>query len=188
MQQNIMNNVMTDSDNSYRSPLSVMLAKVYKQLMHKISGVSYAQRTLPLIEGTGGTVSVADILAYQIGWGKLLVSWYQSGMTGELPLMPGEGFTSWNYTKIAQHFYQKHHYDAGKQQEKEFESIVHEILKIIEKEDAAGNLDKIGIWDWCTLSSGKQWPLSKWIHINTIAPYKRAYTQVNRVISMLNKG
>ena len=54
-------------------------------------------------------------------------------------------------------------------------TIVIEIVQIVEQESVSGNLDKLGVWKWCNLKSGKQWPLRKWIRVNTIAPYKRAY-------------
>ena len=133
---------------------------------------------LKKIDGTGGKVSIRDLIAYQIGWGKCLIRWYEIGLSGELPEMPGEGFSTWNYVAIAKHFYQKHLYDSPDQQITVFQQIVARILEIIEKEYQSGNLDQIGIWPWCTLPSGKQWPLSKWIRVNTASPYKRAATLI----------
>ncbi len=49
------------------------------------------------------------------------------------------------------------------EQLKEFNRVVVEILEIVEREYKSENLDKEGVWKWCTLVSGKQWPLSKWI-------------------------
>ena len=96
------------------------------------------------------------------------------GISGQVPEMPGDGFSSWNYIAIARHFYRKYCYDSSDQQMVVFDQVVSRILEIIQKENDAGNLDRIGVWSWCTLSSGKQWPLSKWIRVNTVAPYKRA--------------
>lgn len=41
-------------------------------------------------------------------------------------------------------------------------------------------LDQRGIWAWCTLASGKQWPLSKWIRVKTASPYKRAVQLIKK--------
>ncbi len=144
------------------------------RLTQLISSIPISDRMQKIIEGTGGKVSVADLLAYQIGWGRNLVRWYEAGLQGKMPDMPGDGFLKWDYAAIANHFYQKYAYDHSEQQVKEFQQVVLRILEIIEIEQRTGHLDQIGVWDWCTLASGKQWPLCKWIQINTVAPYKRA--------------
>jgi hypothetical protein len=88
--------------------------------------------------------------------------------------MPGEGFSTWDYVGLAHHFYKIYRFDSFDEQMKEFTRLVTHILEIVEKEHRSGNLDKINVWEWCTLPSGKQWPLSKWITVNTASPYKRA--------------
>ncbi len=144
------------------------------QLVKIIANISVADRTLKVIDGTGGKVSVADLIAYQIGWGKNLIRWYEKGVEGKKPDMPGDGFSKWDYVAIAKHFYQKYSYDTSGQQLNVFDQVVSRILEIVEIEQQANQLDQIGVWEWCNLSSGKQWPLSKWIQINTVSPYKRA--------------
>jgi|GEM_PF-2260083 len=115
---------------------------------------------------------IGERIAYQIGWGQLLLYWYNTGTQGETPQMPGDGFTKWNYKAIAEYFHKKYLYDQSTQQEKHFQKVISEILEFIEKEYNTGNLDRCGIWAWCTLPSGKEWPLSKWIRVNTISPWK----------------
>lgn len=163
-----------------QNSLSQSIHKEYNKFVGVIAAVPPQQRLLKVIDGTGGKVSVADIIAYQIGWGNLLINWYTTGLTGKKPIMPGEGFTKWDYSGIAQHFYKKYHYDGYHQQEQEFHNVVTNIVNIVETEYQFGNLDKIGVWDWCTLASGKQWPLSKWITVNTVAPYKRATALIKK--------
>lgn len=119
-------------------------------------------------------VSIADILAYQIGWGKALIRWYESGLKNETPDMPGDGFSKWEYSAIAAHFHRKYAYDSAEQQLEVFAEVVARILAIVSYETQTGNLDKLNIWPWCTLGSGKPWPLSKWIKVNTASPYTRA--------------
>lgn len=131
-------------------------------------------RSKEVLEGTGRLVSVNELLAYQIGWGTLLISWYEAGVSDKTPVMPGEGFTSWDYNGLAAHFYQKYVFETDEEYERCLDRVVSRILEIIEVEQRSGNLDVLGVWSWCTLKSGKQWPLSKWIQVNTIAPYQRA--------------
>lgn len=165
---------------TFTAALSNEIKNSYNKLINAILIVPISKRDISCLEGTGGKVSIADIIAYQIGWGTLLISWYQAGIDNKKIQMPSEGFDTWDYTGLAQHFYQKFSYDKGEQQLIHFHDIVKTILQITQKEYKTKNLDALGIWDWCTLASGKQWPLSKWIRVNTIAPYKRAATLIRK--------
>jgi len=164
------------------APLSKLIKLEYNKLMNLILQIPMENRYKKIIDFSGGQVSVADLIAYQIGWGNLLIGWHQDGIKGKMPDMPGEGFTKWDYTGLAQHFYKKYQYDNGNEQIKQFHNVVQKIINIVENEYKNGNLDKTGKWAWCTLSSGKQWPLSKWITVNSSAPYKRASGLIRRYL------
>lgn len=163
-------------------PLSISIQKEYNKLVDMLSHIPEKSRLPKVLDGTGGKVSVADLVAYQIGWGTLFIGWYEAGLDGRMPVMPGDGFTKWDYVGLANLFYAKYHYDGAQRQERELHTIVHRILEIVETEHKTENLDKLGVWAWCTLPSGTQWPLSKWIQVNTVAPYKRATTLLRRFL------
>lgn len=88
--------------------------------------------------------------------------------------MPGERFSTWDYTGLAQHFYKKYSQLTPEQLKQKFFDIVTKIIEITEQEFSSNNLDKLGIWPWCRLKSEKEWPLNKWTRVNSVAPYKRA--------------
>lgn len=159
--------------------LSQNIQKEYNSLMEAVAKVP--NRTSRKINFTGGPVSVAELVGYQIGWGKRVIDWYEAGIKGEYIVMPGDGFDTWNYTKIAQYFYQAYQYDGGCEQEQIFHDTTKKIIEIVEKEDQTGNLDKAGAWEWQKLQSGKYWPLSKWVQVNTVAPFKRAATEIKKL-------
>lgn len=165
----------------YKAPLAQSIQKEYNKLIDIVSQIPSQQHMVKSIEGTRDTMSVADIIAYHIGWGKLLLGWYEAGCKKKIPQMPGEGFTKWDYTALARHFYTKYHYDGADEQIKTLHTIVKKIIAIVEHEYSTGNLNKIGVWDWCTLQSGKKWPLSKWIIVNTASPYKKSYTSIRKL-------
>ncbi len=162
------------NQNAGKHFLSEEIQKAYHQLVKIVLKHAPSRRISKVIEGTGGKLSVANLIAYQIGWGKALIRWYEAGIQGEIPEMPGDGFSNWDYTSIAKHFYKKYHYDAADQQMQVFHGVVERILEIIQTEYQLSHLDCLGIWTWCRLSSGKEWPLSKWVKVNTVSPYKRA--------------
>lgn len=171
----------------FKAPLSNEIYDAYQKLINAIEHIPQAQRAIKNIPFTAGIVSIADIISYQIGWATLLIGWYQAGITGKMPQMPGDGFDSWDYTGLAQHFYTKYHSDGGKKQLQQFHELVQEIIDIVETEYQSENLEKLGIWHWCTLKSGKQWPLSKWIRVNTVAPYKRAIIIIKQAADIKRK-
>lgn len=166
--------MMLNVHKQLQAPLSSQIAKAYQAFEQVVLQVPSSQVRLQEIDGTGGKVSVVDLIAYQIGWAQLLLGWYKAGLKGLMPQMPGDGFTTWDYTGLARSFYARY----GKRSPEELlqllrQSVI-EIIECVEREDAAGRLQATGIWDWCTLPSGKQWPLAKWVQVNTVAPYKRA--------------
>ena len=78
--------------------------------MEKIDKIPNNIRNKKIIDGTGGIISVNNLLSYQIGWDNLLINWYESGIKGKIIVMPGEGFDKWDYTGLALHFYKKYSY------------------------------------------------------------------------------
>ncbi len=165
-----------------KSILGQEIQLAYEQLVRCAAAVSDSQRMIRSIEGTSRKISLAELIAYQIGWGSSLINWYEAGIKKRSPEMPGHGFSTWDYAAIAQHFYIAYCYNSRHEQMEMFNRIVCQILKIIDTEDQKGQLDQLGVWDWCTLLSGKKWPLSKWIKVNTVSPYKRAKLQIKKAI------
>jgi len=158
----------------FTAPLGQEIQNEYHKLIESIGLLRESSMSTKALEGTGGLVSVRDLLAYQIGWGNRLVDWYRSGIEGQAPQMPGEGFEKWGYTGLARLFYQKYRFRNVVEQLETFRATVLDILQFVEKEHQRGRLDQLGVWSWCRLASGKEWPLSKWVKVNTASPYKKA--------------
>jgi hypothetical protein len=171
---------------TYVAPLSKAIQVEYNKVVALIE-LAQAHRAEVGIEGTGGKITITQLVAYQIGWGKLLVGWYEAGLKGVMPQMPGDGFETWDYAGLAHHFYNAYHYKSAAQQDQVFRDVVIKILDIVEAEYITQNLDRVGIWDWCTLRSGKKWPLSKWVQVNTVAPYKKAAGSIRKLLKSLSK-
>lgn len=154
-----------------QNPLSQEIEAAYT---HLINAIGDHDRSKKVIDWNAKKISLAELIAYQIGWGSCLIRWYEAGIHGKTPDMPGEGFKKWDYRAIAAHFFEKYGYDGGAEQAHHFEEVVRKIANIAKEEEMNGNLTREGVWPWCTLSSGKKWPLEKWIRVNTVSPYKRA--------------
>lgn len=169
---------------SNKTLLSDEIATAYNNLVDVVDRIPNQQFYEKTIEVTGEEpTSVADSMAYQIGWGTLLIGWYNAGIAKKDVVMPGDDFTTWDYVGIAKHFSEKYRYQDKSTTLEAFYSVVAEIIAIVKKEEKKnGNLNRLGIWSWCTLGSGKQWPLSKWVEVNTVAPYKRARLLISSAI------
>jgi hypothetical protein len=88
------------NSNDPLASLSQEIRREYDRLMKVVAPIPASVRILKKMEGAGGKVSVTDLIAYQIGWGHCLIRWYEAGIKGETPIMPGEGFSTWDYPKI----------------------------------------------------------------------------------------
>jgi hypothetical protein len=163
-----------------QSSLSKAIQKEYNKLVQILAKIPAHSRVIKIVFTPTGYLSATDIIAYQIGWGVLLIEWYTTGLEGKRPVMPGAGFSKWNYKGLAQHFYAHYTYKSAFEQEHMFFTVVSTIIYIVEKEYKADRLEALGVWPWCTLASGKQWPLSKWVTVNTLSPYKKATTVLKK--------
>lgn len=143
----------------FREKLLIAYQKLVKEV-HDID--ERASRRVEL----EGNVSICDVIAYQIGWGKLMLGWEAAEEKGQKTPMPAEGY-KWNQLGLlAQSFYKAYQHVSLKELLNEFDKIVQLILKWIDalSEDELFSLQQR---EW----AGDKWPLAKWIQVNTIAPY-----------------
>ncbi len=148
------------------------LRAAYSKLVEEAAAVPSDMERRPELEGG---ISPCDLIAYQIGWGKLLLSWDELEARGETVEMPAPGF-KWNQLGLlAKSFYQEQNTQTLKQLLAQFEALEERIRTFIESssEDA---LFGIGKRQW----AGQKWPLAKWIQVNTVAPYGRACAKLRK--------
>lgn len=120
-----------------------------------------------------GDISVCDIAAYQAGWGKLLIHWYDTGKKGEMPVLPAEGY-KWNQLgELAKHFYKTAEKEKYSDLLKQFGAMVIRVRQIIE-ENSDKQLYQLNTYNW----TGDKWPLGRWINVNSSSPYKSARAKI----------
>ena len=122
-------------------------------------------------------VSPADRLAFQIGWGQLLLGWHAAELRGEHVAMPAPGY-KWNQQRqLAESFYKECEHASIDELLGLFRETVEGIQEFIaELTDA--ELFENGHFEW----AGEKWPIVKWIQVNTMAPYTSARTAIRRQI------
>ncbi|KRL01101.1 ClbS/DfsB family four-helix bundle protein [Liquorilactobacillus capillatus] len=110
----------------------------------------------------------AEMLAYQLGWIALLLSWDEQELAGVEVQTPTPNY-KWNELgNLYQDFYRQYADLSLKElQVKLDKSVVHLIdwVKSLDNQD----LFEPGQKKWATTKA--MWPVWKWIHINSVAPF-----------------
>lgn len=122
----------------------------------------------------GTKIAVSNLVAYQIGWGNLVLKWYEKGLKNEKFEMPEQGF-KWNQLGLlAQKFHQEYDNFSFEELLKMFDKLVKKILNLIQ---SLSNemLYNLGNFDWC----GK-YSLGRYIQLNTASPYKNAWIKIKK--------
>lgn len=148
------------------------LHNAYKKLDAEFDVVSSVMERDTTMQGN---LSCCDILAYQMGWAHLLLSWDSTELKGQTPVMPAKGY-KWNELgRLAQSFYDNASSKNLQQLRAEFKTLLNDLTLWIESL-CDDELFKLNQRQW----AGDKWPLVKWIQVNTIAPYRSARTKVRR--------
>lgn len=127
------------------------------------------------VNGIEGNISCCDIIAYQIGWARLLMGWEKQEMKGQNPEMPAPGFKWSQLSELAQVFYRKESNKSLHRLRNEFKEVHLELSSWINSLTEQ-ELYQLHHRKW----TGDKWPMIKWIQVNTIAPYRSARTKVRR--------
>lgn len=154
-----------------KEALRTLVQNEYAKLVEEVELVPTALAREPELEGG---VSVADLIAYQIGWGRLLLGWYEAGKQGRAPILPAEGF-KWNKLgDLARHFYMVYEDVSITDLLTEFKEVVDGILAMIEENQEAA-LFTPGLYPWMG-----RWHLAKFVAVNASSPYKSARAKMRK--------
>ncbi|MBN6065683.1 ClbS/DfsB family four-helix bundle protein [Aggregatibacter actinomycetemcomitans] len=124
-----------------------------------------------------GSKTPSEHLAYQLGWVSALLDWERREQAGEVVQTPADGY-KWNALGgLYQHFYHTYgRLTLAEQQTLLREKVAALCAWIDSLSD--GELFLPGQRQWATTAA--QWPLWKWIHINTVAPFTNFRTQIRK--------
>ncbi|WP_279300465.1 ClbS/DfsB family four-helix bundle protein [Paenibacillus sp. GM2FR] len=118
-----------------------------------------------------------EMIAYQLGWLTLVMSWEKDELAGKEVTTPTPDY-KWNQLgALYQQFYLA--YDAYSLEELRFmlkqrtDEWCEWINRLTEEE-----LYRPGVRKWTATSAN--WPMWKWLHINSVAPFKSFRTQIRK--------
>jgi hypothetical protein len=129
-----------------------------------------------LIEGVERTP--AQMIAYQLGWLDLIMGWDKDEAEGKQVVTPCEGYKWNNLGGLYQSFYEKFSsYSLAELQGLFKERIITFVqwLDGITEEDVF----TAGSRKWAS-STPSNWPVWKWVHINTVAPFKSFRSKIRK--------
>jgi hypothetical protein len=126
-----------------------------------------------------------EMLAYQIGWLELVMSWEKNEMAGKEVIMPAPGI-KWNKLgDLYQSFYEKYKELSLSRLLKKFEKTNLAFIEFIAQldEDVIFGENKR---EWASSTTSK-WPVWKWIHINSVAPFTNFRVKIRKWKKEKNK-
>ncbi|WP_101697066.1 ClbS/DfsB family four-helix bundle protein [Clostridium minihomine] len=119
----------------------------------------------------------AQMLAYQLGWLNLVMSWDSEEKSGRTPQMPAPGY-KWNQLgELYRNFYRTYEseslQDLRRQLRQKEEEWLDWVDSLTEQE-----LFVQGARQWTGDKSN--WPMARWIHINSAAPFQTFRAKIRK--------
>lgn len=117
-------------------------------------------------------------LAYQLGWMSLIQQWEKEEQEGNTPEIPASG-VKWNKLgPLHQQFYSTYRSCSIQEAKKLFSKKVEELCSWLDAFEEM-QLFQPGGRKWAQ-STSSNWPVWKWIHINTVAPFKTFRSKIRK--------
>jgi len=119
----------------------------------------------------------SENLSYQLGWITSLLSWEQDEKAGKKVDVPAKGYKWNNLGGLYTSFYETYNHYSLPELIELLNSSVAELCHLVESlpEDVLFEPNKR---QWATTSA--QWPVWKWVHINSVAPFKTFRTKIRK--------
>lgn len=146
-----------------------------KLFIHEFSDVLEEDKN-KLIEGADRTP--AQMIAYQLGWINLLLDWEKQEQQGITVITPHADYKWNNLGGLYESFYKQ--YEAYSLQELSgmFAEAEHKIIELVESYTDT-ELFQSGGRKWAS-STPANWAIWKWIHTNTVAPFKSFRSKIRK--------
>ncbi|WP_348921478.1 ClbS/DfsB family four-helix bundle protein [Enterococcus rotai] len=119
----------------------------------------------------------SENLSYQLGWVNLILQWEKEEQAGKTVETPAPGYKWNNLGGLYQSFYEKYGQYSIAEQRVMLSDSVNELCTWLESLSDA-ELFEPGQRNWATTKA--MWPLYKWVHINTVAPFTNFRTKIRK--------
>jgi hypothetical protein len=120
----------------------------------------------------------AQMIAYQLGWMNLILDWEKQEQQGNIVITPTSDYKWNNLSGLYESFYKQYSGYTLKELCTMFISSEQQIIELINGYTDA-ELFQQGGRKW-SASTPSNWAIWKWIHINTVAPFKSFRTKIRK--------
>ena len=126
----------------------------------------------------GGDRTPAQMIAYQLGWLNLIMSWDRDELAGKEVITPAPDY-KWNKLGgLYESFYNQYEKFTLNELKNMYRDCVAEIIQWI-KSFSNEQLFGPDVRKWAS-STPSKWPIWKWVHINTVAPFKTFRSKIRK--------
>lgn len=151
------------------------ISKMADLFINEFSSIEEADKA-KVIEGVDRAPD--QMIAYQLGWLTLLMKWDEDEAAGKEVVTPAEGYKWNNMGGLYQSFYDAYTGYSLLELQEMFKTKVNELttwLDTMSEEDVF----TAGSRKWAA-STPSNWPVWKWVHINTVAPFKSFRSKIRK--------
>ncbi|MVX65680.1 ClbS/DfsB family four-helix bundle protein [Clostridium chromiireducens] len=120
----------------------------------------------------------AQMIAYQLGWMDLILDWEKQEQQGHVVITPTPDYKWNNLGGLYESFHEKYKGYTLKELCTMFTRAKQQIVELINSY-TDDELFRQGGRKWSS-STPSNWPIWKWIHINTVAPFKTFRTKIRK--------
>lgn len=119
-----------------------------------------------------------EIIAYQLGWMELIRGWDEEESAGKEVITPAPGY-KWNQMgELYQGFYKKQQGKSLAELQEKFAAAVKSLTEWLDEFREEEVFQPAGR-KWAA-STSSNWPVWKWVHINTVAPFKSFRSKIRK--------
>lgn len=158
-----------------RQELILEISKRAKLFIQEFNDINEKDKD-KLIDGVDRTP--AQMIAYQLGWMNLIFDWENQEQQGQVVITPTPDYKWNNLNGLYQSFYKKYERYTLKELSTMFIKTQHEIIELVNSYTDLELFQKGGR-KWSS-STPSNWPIWKWIHINTVSPFKSFRTKIRK--------
>lgn len=146
----------------------------YLSLDKEFDGIENTQKDIRMEEVDR---TPAEIIAYQLGWLNLVMKWDRDEKAGRAVITPSPDY-KWNQLGgLYQSFYHSYATCTLDELRSLFKETEHQWQKWIDSLSDE-ELFTQGVRKWT--GKNPRWPMVKWIHINSVAPFKTFRSKIRK--------
>ncbi|KEH97130.1 ClbS/DfsB family four-helix bundle protein [Clostridium massiliodielmoense] len=158
-----------------RQELILEISKRAKLFIEEFNDINEKDKDR-LIDGVDRTPT--QMIAYQLGWMNLILDWENQEQQGTIVITPTLDYKWNNLGGLYDSFYKQYEEYTLKELCTMFIKAEEQIIELINKYTDI-ELFQQGGRKWSS-STPSNWPIWKWIHINTVAPFKSFRTKIRK--------